>query len=68
MPNSIRATDSTPIRKNLSAASEEYRSRLRMPAITKAGTETVSSATNSRSRSRALGMMIMPRKLTSSRK
>ena len=68
MPNSINATDSTPIRKNLIAASEEYRSRLRSPAITKPGIDTVSSATNSNSRSRADGMISMPMKLTSSRK
>jgi hypothetical protein len=31
MPKSISATDSTPMRKNFRAASEEYRSRLRRP-------------------------------------
>ena len=56
------------MRKNFSAASELYRSRLRRPAITKPGIDTVSSATKSVSRSRADGMTSMPMKLTSSRK
>ena len=68
IPSSMSATESTPIRKNLSAASDEYRSRLRSPTITNAGTDTVSSATNSSSRSRADGISSMPMNAVTSRK
>ena len=68
MPNSITAVDSTPMMKNFTPASLDFTSPLRNAAMRKPGAETSSSAMNSSSRSRELGIMRQPRNDVSSRK
>ena len=60
MPKSRMADDSTPMRKNLSAASLERRSPLRHPASRKAGPDTSSRPMNMVIRSRDEAMTTAP--------
>ena len=68
MPNSITAVESTPMMKNFTPASFDLMSPLRNAAIKNPGADTSSSAMNSSSMSRELGIITQPRNDVSSRK